>query len=145
MPQTDITLAFGDGEYRFKLGLSQIAAVEDKCGPIGEVFSRLLKGRYLVNGQPVGSTAEAAFKVADVIEVCRQALIGGGTGLIDGQTVKVDPLKANSLVSIYVADRPLAEGWSLAVAVMTAMMEGYTPPKEQAGNRPATKKKAPSA
>lgn len=138
MPATEITLAFADGEYRFRLGLAQIAAIEDKCGPIGEAFARLMKGRYLVNGQPLGSTAEAGFKLADVLETVRQGLIGGGSGLVHGQTVNVDPVRASSLVEFYVASRPLMEGWSLAVAIMTALMEGFTPPKPQPA--PAGKK-----
>lgn len=139
MAQTEITLAFADGEYRFRLGLAQIAAIEEKCGPIGEVFARLMKGRYLVNGQPLGATAEAGFKLSDVLEPVRQGLIGGGGGLADGLEVPVSPPKANALVELYVASRPLMEGWSLAVAIMTALMEGYTPPKPQpapAGKKP---------
>lgn len=142
MAQTEITLAFADGEYRFRLGLAQIHAIEEKCGPIGEVFARLLKGRYLVDGQPLGSTREAGFKLADVLETVRQGLIGGAGGLVDGAEVSVSPPKANALVELYVASRPLAEGWSLAVAVMTALMEGFTPPKPTPAPAAGKKQKA---
>lgn len=131
MAQTELRLAFADGEYRFRLGLGQIRAIEEKCGPIGEVFQRLMKGRYLVGGHPVGATAEAAFKLDDVLETVRQGLIGGGEAEVDGQSVKVDPVRASSLLQLYVAERPLHEGWSLAVAIMSALMEGFTPPKAQ--------------
>lgn len=135
-------LAFADGEYRFRLGLAQIAEVEAKCGPIGEVYARLMKGRYLVDGRPLGNGAEAAFKVADIIEVVRQALIGGNGGLIGGQEVAVSPLRANTLVEHYVACRPLLEGWSLAVAIMAALMEGFEPPKAPPAPKAGKKPKA---
>ncbi|AYJ87671.1 gene transfer agent family protein [Sphingomonas paeninsulae] len=80
--QTHIDLLFGDGEYTFKLGLRQILAIEEKCGPIGEVFARLLKGRYVgnVDGSGIGLASEGAFRVDDIMETIRQGLIGGGAG-----------------------------------------------------------------
>lgn len=129
MPSTELTLAFADGEYRFRLGLAQLAAIEDRCGPIGEVYSRLMRGRYLVDGHPLGNAAEAAFKLADVQEVIRHGLIGGGAGLVNGLETPVGPLKADALCRDYITSRPLLEGWSLAVAILGALMEGFTPPK----------------
>lgn len=129
--QTEIELFFGDGSYLFALKMAQIVAIEDKCGPIGEVFSRLLKGRYInAAGEGIGLPTEAAFRHIDLIEVIRQGLIGGGRGLVDGESVLVDSLKANKLVEIYVHGRPLAEAWSIATAVMSALIEGYEPVDE---------------
>ncbi len=142
MPATELMLAFADGEYRFRLGLAQIAAIEEKCGPIGEVYSRLMRGRYLVSGEPLGNAAEAAFKMADVQEVIRHGLIGGGMGMVNDAEVAVGPLKADALCRDYITTRPLLEGWSLAVAIVGALMEGFTPPKAQAAKPAAKPKKA---
>lgn len=128
--QTHIDLFFGDGEFTFQLKIPQIVAVEDKCGPIGEVFARLLKGRYVGPGGPIGISGEAAFKHADLVEIIRQGLIGGGKGLVDGEPVIVDSLKANKLIEVYVHGRPLTEAWAIATAVLSALIEGYEPVDE---------------
>lgn len=141
--QTEIDLLFGDGSYLFRLGLRQIVAVEDKCGPIGEVFARLLKGRYVGSdsGFGIGLPSEGAFKVHDVHEVIRQGLIGGASGEVDGEPVVVTPVTANRLVATYVEGRPLREAWDIATAIMSACIEGYTPP--EAAPVVDDKKKAP--
>lgn len=133
MAQTEITLAFGDGEYLFRLGLAQINELQAKCGiGIGGLYARLLKGRYIMqSGQQVGAAGEAEFFIADIIETLRQGLIGGGKGLVDGQAVQVTPLVANRLVQSYGPPaRPVVEGWTVAAAVLGALIEGYTPPKD---------------
>lgn len=124
--QTHIDLFFGDGEYTFALKLPQIIAIEDKCGPIGEVYSRLLKGRY-IGVASVGDASQAAFKHADLVEVVRQGLIGGGKGMVDGQPVEVTSLKANRLIESYVLGRPLREAWDIAATALLALIEGYEP------------------
>lgn len=128
--QTHIELFFGDGAYEFALKLPQIVAIEDKCGPIGETFARLLKGRYVGASGPIGIPGEAAFKHTDLVEIVRQGLIGGGKGLVDGQPVEVTTLTANKLIEVYVHARPLSESWAIAVAVLSALIEGYEPVDE---------------
>lgn len=125
--QTHIDLFFGDGDYTFALKLPQIIAIEDKCGPIGEVFARLLKGRYVTADGPIGISTEAAYRHADLVEIVRQGLIGGGTGIVDGQAVEVTSVKANQLVAAYVLGIPLTKTWDLATAVLSALIEGYEP------------------
>ncbi|WP_426163106.1 gene transfer agent family protein [Sandarakinorhabdus sp. DWP1-3-1] len=132
MPQTEITLAFGDGEYLFRLGLAQIAEIQTKTGTgIGALYARLLKGRYVLgDGRSVGNAAEAEFYLADIIEVLRQGLIGGAVGVVDGAAVTVTPIMAQRLVATYGPPaRPVAEAWTVAVAVTSALIEGYEPPK----------------
>lgn len=129
--KTEIDLLFADGSYLFALKLPQICAIEDKCGPIGEVYGRLLKGRYVSPGvDGIGLPAEAAFRHADLVEVIRQGLIGGGNGTVDGQPVLVDSIKANRLVELYVNTRPLTEAWAFATAILSALIEGYEPVDE---------------
>lgn len=146
MPQNHIELHFGDGDYLFRLNLAGIQAVQDKCGGdgIGAVWRRLAASRFNYvkdNGEQVGfGVAEAAaFKIEDIIEPIRQGLIGGGMGMVDGAAVTVTPLLANKLVQTYVIERPLSESWAIAFAVMSALIEGYDPPKKKEPRKPRAK------
>lgn len=151
MPGTEYTvpeleLDFGDGKYLFKLGLVQLAELQTKCGaPLGEIISRVLRGRFLMagDGQPFGDISLAAFGAHDLHETVRLALIGGGTGRVNGETVKVDPLRARELTETYVIARPIREQWDLAAAIILACVEGYAPKKGSGGPDPS--KKAPRA
>lgn len=136
--QTHIDLAFADGTYRFALGLAQIHELQGKCGVgIGGLYARVLQGR--VPGEvDVGHPAYAGYYLDDVVETVRQALIGGGEGMVDGQDVKVSALRANELVERYLHPMPLVEQWNLAAAILYAKVEGYTPAADD-----EDKKKAP--
>lgn len=138
--QTSIDLEFADGVYTFKLGLAQIEEIENKCGcGLGEVFSRVLAGRFENDGEFFGHPAHARWKMVDLIETIRQGLLGGGLKAnIDGVDVTVSGARANELIRNYVADRPKSEAWSLAAAILTAAIEGYSPPKkDMPARRPA--------
>lgn len=148
MPQNHIELHFGDGDYLFRLTLSGIQAIQEKCGNcgIGAVWQRLAASRFNYvkdDGEQVGfGVAEAAaFKIEDIIEPIRQGLIGGGMGTVDGVPVAVTPLLANKLVQTYVIDRPLSEAWSVAFAVISALIEGYDPPKKKEPRKPKPRAK----
>lgn len=138
MPQNHIELHFGDGDYLFRLNLAGINAIQDKCGAgIGAVWQRLAASRLnYITGDDVGVSEVAAFKVEDIIEPIRQGLIGGGQGIVDGVPVIVSPLIANRLIETYVIGRPLKEGWSVSFAVMSALIEGYDPPKKKEPEQP---------
>lgn len=126
----ELELDFGDGTYLFKLGLVQLAELQTKCGaPLGEIISRILKGRYIAaaGDQPFGDIAFASFGVHDLHETVRLALIGGNQGRVNGQAVKVDPLRARELTETYVIARPLREQWDIAAAIILACVEGYAP------------------
>lgn len=145
MASTSITLAFGDGVYTFRLGLAQIAEIQTKCGAgIGAIYARLLKGRYILEGENKGFAGEAAYQLADIVETVRQGLIGGGGGEVDGAPVTVNPAVANRLVEAYVLNRPLAESWTLATVIMGALVEGYTPPKEPPAPAAGTEAETPT-
>lgn len=138
--QTHIDLKFADGTYTFKLGLAQINELETKCGTgIGAIYARLLKGRYRAqDGEEFGLPLEAEFRNIDLVETIRQGLIGGGRGEVDGQSVVVTTIRANELVERYVVDRPRLEAWETATAVLSALIEGYEPPKkDEPGEGPA--------
>lgn len=133
MPQNHIELHFGDGAYLFRLNLAGINAIQDKCGSgIGAVWQRLSASRLnYLTGDDIGISDAAAFKIEDIIEPIRQGLIGGKEGVVDGVPVVVTPMIANRLVETYVLGQPLSAGWSVAYAVMSALIEGYDPPKKK--------------
>ncbi len=145
MAQTFIDLPFADGTYTFRLGLAQINELQVKCGVgIGGLYARLLRGRYVIEAVSLGLTTEAEFHLADVIEPIRQGLIGGRRGEVDGAAVEVSSIVAARLIENYVCGRdgelrvPLREAWNLAVAILGALIEGYTPKKAEPAGEDAT-------
>jgi hypothetical protein len=129
--QTHRDIEFGDGVYTFKLGMAQIIAIEEKCkASIGAVYARTLAGVREKDGLVFGYGAEAEFRLQEVIEICRQGLIGGGTGFVDGRDVKVSPHLANHLVATYLnpdAGNPLHDVWVLAARLCQDLLYGYEP------------------
>ena len=95
----DVTTEWADGTYTFRLTLAGIIELEDKCGAgIAIIAARLMSGTY-------GS--------ADVLEVLRIALVGGGTSATD----------AKKLVDRYAL--PIVENWPIAKAVVGGAMYGF--------------------
>jgi hypothetical protein len=134
-----ILLQFADGSYPFALGLSQINEIEAKCGcGLGEVFARILSGRYLIDDtNTVGAPAEARWKIADLMETIRQGLIGGmalAKARVDGIDVELTHHRINQLIQNYVvgSDRqPLAKSWTLAASILQSEIEGYDTKKKE--------------
>ena len=94
------TAFFGDRERPFTLTDDMVTELEASTGTgIGTLFQRL--------------TAHA-FKLADLAEVIRLGLIGGGT----------DPEEAARLVNSYARNRPVAEVLPLATAILAARWLG---------------------
>lgn len=99
--QGQVALDFGDGTYTFRLTVNGAIELEQKCdAPFTVVLNRLAAGAYKIN---------------DVREVIRLGLIGGG----------LDPTKALKVVRQYVDDRPIAESWPVARAVLMGLMFGF--------------------
>lgn len=95
-----ITLAWGDGEHRFRTGLKEWREIQDKCGAgLVEIMDRLAHRRW---------------KVDDVREPIRIGLIGGG----------MTPTQAFGVTKIYVDERPLAESVNVAFAILAAAVVG---------------------
>lgn len=147
MPPQELVIPFGDGKYRFRLGLAQLAELETKTGAaLGALHARVLQGRYFKvgdeEGESIGDPREGAWHIRDLTETIRLALIGGGRGwLPDGTEVAVTPVLAQDLIAAYVLDRPLSEAWTLAAAILYCLIEGYKPP---AGSKAPKKAKAPT-
>jgi hypothetical protein len=141
--QTRIDLAFADGVYTFDLGLSQINEIQNKCGAgIGAIYARVLKGRYILGEIAFGNPEEGEYRLEDLINVIRQGLIGGGKAVVDGEEMTITAHRANQLVEAYVlgSGQPLRDSWTIAAAILTARIEGYTPPEGAPKPKPDKKK-----
>lgn len=94
------TAFFGDATYTFALTDTMIHELERKTGiGIGALYQRVIASQ---------------FHVADMVEVIRCGLIGGGTA----------PAKAQQLVDTYAKDRPFAETFPLALDILDARWTG---------------------
>lgn len=142
MAQEAMQLSFADGVYTFKLTLNGIKEIQDKTGGgIGAVWQRLAASRLNFIGEDIGVPNEAKFHIQDIIEPIRQGLIGGKSGLVDGEEVAVNAHKANQLIERYVENEPLQAGWALAYAIVGGLIEGYSPPEEKPKKKVTRRKK----
>src|SRR4051794_5622383 len=97
MTDTSTTAFLGDRERTFALSAKLIVELERLTGTgVGSLAKNLFAGQ---------------FRHQDVIETIRLGLIGGGSS----------PEDAKALVDVYIIDRPLAEGFSLAVQILEAV------------------------
>lgn len=127
-PQTALELKFADGDYLFDLKLPQLAELQRvrDCG-IFKLYGRVLKGRFLLGDNPVALAEEGEAYAEDMFEVIRFGLIGGGSGLVNGQEVPVSAPRARQLVEAYCHPAPLIESWSVAAAILAARIHGFSP------------------
>jgi hypothetical protein len=97
---TTCTAFFGDGTKTFALPPHLIVELERKTNTgIGTLCLRIPEGH---------------FRHAELVEVIRLALIGGGTS----------PEEAAALVETYAVNRPLAEPFTLASKILQAVWTG---------------------
>jgi len=131
--QTEINLPFADGVYLFRLPLTMIYEIQRKTNsPIGAVFARVLKGRYLIGEESFGMPTEGEYRVEDLMETMRCGLIGGGQGLVGGETIQVGPPLVLELMNNYAYPAvPLKKMWEMAAAVLMACVEGYDDPDQK--------------
>lgn len=135
MPDTVVTLAFGDGEYRFWFTLPQIVELERKCGgkSVFAMYDAMGAGLGLNGDAPVylgGSTP----MVTEIRETIRLGLIGGNSGLVDPQECEVGPIRARELVDAYTfPNRPLIEGLHVAWSILHAAINGIDLKKKTDG------------
>lgn len=143
MITTALELLFADGEYLFDLKLPQLAELQEKRGPVFEVYGRITQGCWVdpATGVTYADTTKGGAYAEDLFETIRLGLIGGGRGLVDGKEVEVTPLTAKTLVERYCHTRPLRESWAVARSVVLAKIEGYEPKKEEPARAPAAEKK----
>lgn len=97
----DVTLEWGDGEYKFRLAIGGLEELQEKCGDVGPQFIFV-------------ALTDGSWKVSYIREPIRIGLIGGG----------LKPLEALRLVKIYVDGRPLIENVLIARAILGAALFG---------------------
>lgn len=97
--------SFADGDYEFKLGFDE--AVEFERGGKRSLFNIMMR-----------MTKEAYYSVADVADLIRLSLIGGGTA----------PADALRLVEFYVKRAPLGENTKLCIDILEAAFFGEDEP-----------------
>jgi hypothetical protein len=110
MSDTSHVAFVGDRERTLALTPLMIVELERVTGAgIGGLFKRMCAG---------------TFSLAEIVETVRLALIGGGE----------TPENASTLVRVYVAPQPLADTYSLALDVLSAVYFGKAsrPVKEPA-------------
>lgn len=109
---THVDAFFGDGDKRFDIhagGFEHLIELQEKTGEGPFVtFLRLYRGQW---------------RVADIREVLRLGLIGGGTS----------PSEAHKLITRYFEKDPLGEHAPLALAVMAAAIAGRSPDESPDG------------
>lgn len=133
MPDTAITLKFGDGEHQFWLPMASIAEIERRCGDksillmhdeMGEALSHIpqdgSEGLSVADSR-VFFVGGGAARLRDVYEVIRCGAIGGGAS----------PLDAKTLVDSYVDGRPIAETLPVAWAILNAAIRGVSLKKKE--------------
>ncbi len=114
-----VVLAFGDGEYRFRLRLGELRKLEEaRNAGVIEIAARLAGERW---------------RVDDVIETLRFGLMGGGKSDVE----------AAKLIRLYVEETPLAHHVLTAAAVITGALYGF--PDDPIPEPDDTKAQAPAA
>lgn len=133
MPDTAITLPFAGGEFCFWLPMPQIVAIER--GPLAnrhEDYPRSVFAMYdaISAGLGIGDDGAvyvggAEALVGDVRNIILQGLIGGASGTIDGDEIKVTPTVAAELVKQYTYPYAnLTETMHLAYLILNAAIRG---------------------
>lgn len=134
---TRVVLPFGDGEYAFWLPLPQLFELERKTGDTSILtLEERMRGAIGQDGDDFEFIGGGSAMGADIRETLRLGLIGGNSGVVDGEEIEVGPVLAKQLVDQYVYPaRPLSEGVVLAWRVLYAAIFGVriTPKKAQPG------------
>lgn len=138
MPDTAVELDFGPGTFRFWLPLPQVVELERNCGSqrVGDtpavpksmllIYDQLGAGLAADDGRPVYLGGGGAI-LKDIRETIRLGLIGGNSGMVDGEQVEVGPIRAKELVDEYLYPaRPLIEGAYLAWSILHAAINGIS-------------------
>lgn len=111
-----VEMVWGDGDHVFNIAkIGQLLELEDKCAAgIMEIFDRIRNNKWKVN---------------DLRETIRLALIGGGK----------TPVEAITLIKRYFDDRPLQENVIMAQIILMAAIVGV--PGDEVGKENAEETK----
>ncbi|MEM6617450.1 MAG: gene transfer agent family protein [Pseudomonadota bacterium] len=96
----DVSLAWGDGEYSFRLAYGELEKLQEACdaGPFHVL-------QALRSGTP---------RIEHILETIRWGLIGGG----------LSSSEALRMTNLYVKERPLAENVVTATIILVAALYG---------------------
>lgn len=143
-----ITLDWADGTYPFRLGIAQLAELQEKTDA-GPWYIQWALSMMLVSGQ-TGVIPPKDASPAYVIDTIRLGLIGGG----------MQAVQALKLVRAYVGEGQLAENIPMAFAIIGTALQGVPEdepekpegesetsanrsPEEESGSRKSTETEEP--
>jgi hypothetical protein len=135
---TRIDLPFADGTYSFWLALPHVVELERKCGgkSVFAMYDAMGAGLGMAGDDPVYIGGGSAM-VTDIRETIRLGLIGGNSGMVDGEEIEVGPNRARELVDTYTfPHRPLTEGLHLAWSILHAAITGISLKKKADEDQP---------
>lgn len=117
----DVTLAWADGDYPFRLDLGQLVAVQEatQAGP-AHLMARLSDGTW---------------RVEDIRAPILHGLMGGG----------MDAIRARGMVTTWVDARPWVESIPVALAILGAAIYGAPADDEDETEAPPEGKTPPAA
>lgn len=138
---TAVEQAFGDGTYRFWLPLPQVFEIERKTGvSLFEIEEKLRAAMGQSEDGEFAFVGGGSAMLGQVIEVLRCGLIGGDSGMVDGEEIEVGPILAKQLVDQYAYPaRPLGETAAMAYRVVHAAVFGI---KLAAKKKPKAKRRS---
>lgn len=121
MPDTATSFLFGDGEYTFWLPLPQVTELQRVCGyrdDSGRLHPKSFETIFV-------GLSEGGALPEEANAVIRLGLIGGNSGLVNGEQIEVGPLLAKRLVETYgYPVRPFVEVKEHAFRILHAAIIG---------------------
>ena len=132
---TKVTLPFADGDYTFWLPMPRVIAAEREMGrrdAEGIKQPHSIFAAFHQIGEHIGSIADQTVLagpmpalLGDAHAVIRNALCGGGEGVVNGQAVSVGDSLAKELVETYCYPaRPAIHDIGLAWQILRAAIYG---------------------
>ena len=94
-----VEIFFGDAKHSFVLTAPLVRELEQKCGAVGALCSRVFLRQ---------------FTQSDIHETIRLSLIGGGTA----------PKRAAEIIATYALDRPIVETYPIATKILERLWFG---------------------
>ena len=132
--ETRVEAAFAGGRYSFWLPLPRVIEIErgpqgfrhDKRYPVSifQLYDEIGAGLGVHEGKPIYIGGGNAL-IGDARSVILQGLIGGGTGIVEGQEVEVGPMRAGEILEAYTfPNAPAVEALFLAWTILNAAING---------------------
>lgn len=147
MPDTAITLDFGDARYKFWLPMARVVEVERLCGDKSILAMHEEMGGALgidqANDNATVFMGGGDGRLKDIYEVIRCGAIGGNERHDGSETSPVSAIDAKRLVDNYVDGRPISETLPVAWAILNAAVMGVSLKKKaqpEAGDPSHTEK-----